>query len=218
MSIYEYRTVRIERAGWPRFSRSLFGTCSDQTIRSGGSVSALFAGVIGLAADEGVLMRAWPDREALANNAARTLTVEGLVESRVVVLEPTVRPIGTATPTEPGVYAHRWFWVRDEDQDEFIRLSEEGVWPFFEADGCEIIGLWREIARGAPVGLLLITRYVSVAHWERTRTQAPEPPAGADARLYELARQAVRRRAELTQRSIVRLTRLVRPESPRCQR
>ena len=158
-------------------------------------------------------MRAWPDREALTNNAARTLTVEGLVESRVEALQPTVRPIGTATPTEPGVYAHRWFWLRDQDQDEFVRLSEEGVWPFFEADGCEIIGLWRDMASGRAARLLLITRYVSVAHWERTRTQAPEPPPGADPRLYEQARQAVRRRAELTERSIVRLTRIVRPDN-----
>jgi hypothetical protein len=212
VSTYEYRTLRIERAGWPRFSRSVFGTCSGQTIAAGGSVSALFAGVIGLAADEGVLMRAWSDPEALANNAARTLTVEGLVESRVDVLQPTVRPTRTATPTDPGVYAHRWFWVRDQDQEEFVRLSEEGVWPFFEADGCSIIGLWRDMAPGDKTRLLLITRYLSVAHWERTRPQAPEPPAGADPRLYEQARQAVRRRAELTERSIVRLTRLVRSE------
>lgn len=211
-SVYEYRSIGIERGGWPRFSRSVFGTCADQTTAAGGSVSALFAGVIGIAADEGMLVRAWPDVEALANNAARTLTVEGLVESRVDVLQPTVRPTGTAAPTAPGVYAHRWFWVRKQDQDEFVRLSEEGVWPFFEADGCEIIGLWRDIAPGGDARLLLITRYLSVAHWERTRTQAPEPPPGADPQLYEQARQAVRRRAELTERSIVRLTRIVRPD------
>lgn len=210
--MYEYRTVRIERAGWPRFSRSVFGACSEQTVAAGGSVSALFAGVIGLATDEGVLLRAWPDGEALINNAARTLTVQGLVESRVEALQATVRPTGTAKPTEPGVYAHRWFWVRDEDRDEFVRLSVEGVWPFFEADGCEIIGLWRDLARASDARLLLITRYHSVAHWERTRTQAPEPPAGADPRLYEQARRAVSRRAELTERSIVRLTRIVLPE------
>jgi hypothetical protein len=209
MSVYEYRTLRIERGAWPGVTRSVLGACAEQTRAAGGSVFALFTGVIGFASDEGVLMRAWPDADALVNHAARTLTVNGLVASRVHGLAPTVRPTDAIPPTEPGVYAHRWFWLRRQDEDVFVRLSENEIWPFFESDGCRIVGLWRSIESRPLAKLLLITRYASVAHWERTRPQALEPPPGADAQLYRQARDGVRRRAELTERSVVRLTRII---------
>jgi hypothetical protein len=213
VSIYEYRTLRIERGGWPAFSASVFGACARQTAAAGGSVVALFAGMIGVANDEGVLLRAWPDDEALANHAARTLTVDALVHSHVTALAPTVRPAGEPNLTS-GVYAHRWFWLRHEHEAAFADLSHQEVWPFFESDGCTIVGLWRDLAQAPLARLLLITRYGSVAHWERTRTTAPEPPPGVDPSLYARAAGGVRRRAELTQRSSVALTRLVTHSAP----
>jgi hypothetical protein len=43
------------------------------------------------------------------------------------------------------------------------------------------------------------------------RLQSAEPPPDADERLYRQAQDAGRRRAELTERSIVRLTQLITP-------
>ena len=211
--IYEYRTVTVARGAWGRLARSYSGAFADATTRAGGSPFLLCAGMIGLASDEGVLTRAWPDVDAMAARAERTMAAaDGVTGSNVERLVPTVRPLTSAAPAEPGVYAHRWFWIQPQDQDEFVRVSDEGVWPFFEADGCRIIGLWRSMEPGPLAKLLLITRYRDVTHWERTRPQAPEPPPGADDRLYALSRDAVRRRAEMTQRSIVRLTRILLPD------
>jgi hypothetical protein len=204
--IYEYRTFRIERGSW----RRLIAAASDAATTGDGAMFALFAGIIGFATDEGALMRAWSDGDGLAARAQASAAF-GFIESSVDRLAPTARPLDATPPREPGVYAHRWFWLQAQDWPEFVSLSEEGVWPYFEADGCRIVGLWRSIDAGSPARALLITRYDSVSHWERTRVQSEDAPSGVDERLYRAARDAVRRRAELTERSIVRLTRLAAP-------
>ncbi|HEU5322527.1 MAG TPA: NIPSNAP family protein [Methylomirabilota bacterium] len=207
--IYDYRTIRVERAAWRRVVASVQGAGGDAVRAAGGTVFGLFSGLIGLASDEGVLIIAWPAPEALVAHAGRTAAaVDGVIESSGERLVATVRPIDATPPREAGVYAHRWFWLQAQDWPEFLRLSEEGVWPYFESDGCRIVGLWRSMEPGPLAKVLLITRYPSVAHWERTRLQSPQAPEGADERLYAAAQQAGRRRAELTERSIVRLTRI----------
>jgi len=211
MSVYEYRTMRIERGGWPALARTIAEHIDEATRAAGGSSFALFAGVIGMANDEGVLMRAWPDIDAVGKHAAATLERAAIVESSVERLTPGPRPLDATPPREDGVYAHRWFWLQPADWTEFQTLSEDGVWPYFESDGCRIVGLWRSMEPGPLAKALLITRYPSVAHWERTRLQSPDAPPGADARLYERARTAARRRAEITIRSVVSLTRLLVP-------
>jgi NIPSNAP len=215
--VYEYRAIRVPRAGWRDVSRSVYGGTSEAVRAAGGLVIGMFAGLIGFATDEGVVLSAWTDPDAQVSHAPRTVgAVASIIESSAERLAATVRPIDAAPlpAGAPGdVYAHRWFWLQPQDWPEFLTLSEEGVWPFFESDGCRIIGLWRSMEPGPLAKALLITRYPSVAHWERTRLQAPEPPPGADARLYRAAQDAGRRRAQLTERSIVRLTRLLAPDS-----
>ena len=210
MTVYEYRTLRVARASWPRLGDAFAGSIDVATRAAGGSVYALCAGMIGFATDEGTIIRAWPDEETLSRESERTLAgAETIVESSVSRLMPAGRPVDATPPRTEGVYAHRWFWLDRADWDEFLRLSEDGIWPYFESDGCGIIGLWRELDERPQVAALLITRYPSVAHWERTRLQSRDAPPGADAALYRRAQEAGRRRAALTERSIVRLTRLV---------
>ena len=209
--IYEYRTLRTERGELGALTRRVHGSVEKATRDAGGNVFALFAGMIGLATDEGVLVRAWPDGETLARESERTLTsATQIIESEVERLAPSVRPVDATPPREPGVYAHRWFWLQPQDWAEFVRFSEEGIWPYFESDGCRIIGLWRSMEPGPLAKALLVTRYPSVAHWERTRLQSADVPPGADERLYRAAQGAGEHRAHLTVRSIVRLTRLLR--------
>ena len=208
--LYEYRTIQIERGGWRALPERVAGAFAGGTSDAGGAVYALFAGMIGFASDEGVLMRAWRDDDAFAASAERTLSaLPGIVESRAERLFPGVRPLDASPPRADGVYAHRWFWLQPQDWAEFQRLSEDGVWPYFESDGCNVMGLWRSAEPGPLAKALLITRYPSVAHWERTRLQSPDAPPGADERLYRAAQDAGRRRADLTERSIVRLTHLL---------
>lgn len=214
--VYEYRTIRIARAGWPPLARSVHREIAASLHASDGSMFGLFGGLIGFASDEGVILSAWPDADTLGADAAKILAAApGIIESTSERLTPTVHPINRSpiARAAPGdVYAHRWFWLQPQDWPEFVTLSEEGVWPYFESDGCRIVGLWRSTEPGPLARALLITRYPSVAHWERTRLQSREAPAGADPRLYAAARDAGRRRAALTERSIVRLTRLIEPD------
>jgi len=208
--LYEYRTIRIRRGGWRDLQRETAGAFADRSRDAGASVYALFAGMIGFASDEGVLMRTWRDANELPTHVQQSLApLTSVIDSQVERLVPSVRPLDATPPRTPGVYAHRWFWLQPQDWAEFQRLSEEGVWPYFESDGCEIIGLWRSAEPGPLASVLLITRYPSVAHWERTRLQSDDAPPGADERLYRAAQEAGRRRADLTERSIVRLTRLL---------
>jgi hypothetical protein len=207
--IYEYRTIRIRRGAWRDVASEVRDAASDAASARGGSVFGLFAGMIGFASDEGVFITAWPDADAAVNAPDVAASIRDVIESTSERIVPTARPIDPTPPREAGVYAHRWFWLQPQDWSEFQRLSEEGIWPYFESDGCRIIGLWRSMEPGQPAKALLITRYPSVAHWERTRLQSTDPPTGTDERLYRQAQDAGRARNALTERSIVRLTSLV---------
>lgn len=218
MSAYEYRTVRIARGAWPAVAQSVYREVAAVACEHGGEIIGLFIGLIGLATDEGVILTGWPDAEALTAHSPRALSAAtDVVESAAERLAPSVRPLDVSPiipSAPPDVYAHRWFWLQPQDWAEFVALSQAGIWPYFESDGCRIIGLWRSMEPGPLAKALLITRYPSVAHWERTRLQSPGPPLGADERLYRSAQDAGHRRSRLTERSIVRLTRLVQVADP----
>ena len=178
-----YRTIRIERGARPLVAAAL------------DDAYGIWRGEIGWYSDEGAIVSTTPIEGEVDG-------VISFAERRIV---PTVRPTNDAPPTEDGVYAHRWFEVRSDDLDEFIALSD-GAWPDFESTyGVRIVGLWRDLE--PPSGtehLLLITRYPSLAVWERSRPYSPGPGA-------EEARKRFMRRADITIRTGVRLGRLVRP-------
>jgi hypothetical protein len=204
--IYTYHTIviRIRPGGGAAFAASL----RDSIAERGGTTFGMFPAMIGLASDEMAVITARDD--AAAGDADATIHgVPDVLDCSTERLVPTVRPIDATPPRERGVYAHRWFWVQPQDWPEFQRLSEDGIWPYFESDGCRIVGLWRSMEPGQPARALLLTYYPTVAHWERTRLQSPEAPPGADEKLYRRAQDAGRARNALTERSIVRLTTLV---------
>ena len=87
------------------------------------------------------------------------------------------------------IVVERSFTIERGSLREFERLSREEIWPYMEARGCKILGLFT-IAHGGPSDeVILLTAYDSFAHWEATRLDL-EPPAGASAELTELARRA----------------------------
>lgn len=201
---YEYRTIRIARGAWRRVSDDVRGRVAQRVVHAGGTIFGLWRGEIGWHSDEGVVMCAWPPEAERDRSVLQEIA--GVVESSSHRLVATVRPTSPEPPTADGIYAHRWFECAERDWPEFLELSE-GAWPDFEEtfDGTRIIGFWRSLE--TPDGLvraLLITRYASLAAWERSRPYAPETVPGA-----EQARAKFLRRAELTERTIVRITRLV---------
>jgi hypothetical protein len=105
----------------------------------------------------------------------------------------------------------RSFAVERGSMREFERLSREGIWPYMEARGCKILGLFT-IAHGGPSDeVILLTAYDSLAHWEATRLDAP-PPEGSSEEIQELARKAAeagRERNRLTRVSSTRVLRSI---------
>ena len=202
---YDYRTIRVAPRSWRRVGEQIRQKIGPAVSAAGGTLYGVWVGQIGLGADEGVLITAWPNRDGLERSSG--LSVEGiddLVDQRAERLIASVRPISPEPPVASGVYAHRWFDIREESWSEFLRLSE-AAWPDFEAcHGARIVGFFRSLDVGAPdARVLLLTNYPSLAVWESSRMEH----AREESELR--VREHFARRHELTLSTIVRTTRLL---------
>ena len=109
-----------------------------------------------------------------------------------------------------AILVERSFTIQRGSAAEFERLSREAIWPYMEARGCKILGLYANVHGGPSNELTLLTAYDSLGHWEATRQDAA-PPEGSNAELmalYEANLVALRERAKLT---VVSSSRVLRP-------
>ena len=108
------------------------------------------------------------------------------------------------------VMVQRSFIIERGGLREFERLSREGIWPYFEARGCKVIGFFTNLHGGPTNEVVTNTVYASMAHWEATRDDAPLPhDASEEARaLYPGYQAAARARRDLIQVSSSRVFRL----------
>jgi hypothetical protein len=77
---------------------------------------------------------------------------------------------------QPGqeIVTLRNFHIKKGAFDQFLKASQEDVWPYFEKIGSRIIGMWQVFdPENGPAKdydeVYLMTRYASVAHWRATR-------------------------------------------------
>lgn len=110
---------------------------------------------------------------------------------------------------QPGeeIVALRYFRIRKGNFPEFLKVSREGVWPYFEKLGCRVIGMWQVVdpeeladvrqptASDEYDEVYLATRYVSPEHWRATRDTVKHGGNGPD---WLNCRAALARRGELT--------------------
>jgi hypothetical protein len=154
--------------------------------RTGGKPYALWTTVdrpagtpfAGLAANQVILMVAWPENAARAipplEAAIRGLTGVTSVSSRVFL--PVYLADGLNVPTTTGFYVHREEHYGRDNVDEAVRLSREAwrTWePFW---GVRVIGLFRESPD--PSGFANLNRivwYPSFKVWSDTRSLSGEP-------------------------------------------
>ncbi len=108
------------------------------------------------------------------------------------------------------VLVQRSFTIERGMLGEFERLSREGVWPYMEARGCKIVGLFTNMHGGPSNEVILLTAYDSMAHWEATRDDAPLPADASEEarRLHPAYLEALRERRKLVQ---VTSTRVLQP-------
>ena len=168
---YEYQTIVTAPRSWGRVKEALRGPGAARVARAGGSLYGAWRGQIGLGAFEGIVMTAWPDEQSLSKGRGLVLDgIDAITGSSCQNLVATVRPLDSAPPSLPGIYAHRSFEIDEGDWPEFLELSE-GAWPSFEeTNDANIIGFFRSLDVDAPaVRVLLLTRYASLAVWELSR-------------------------------------------------
>lgn len=181
--VYEERRFCVGPGEWESQVERLRAAAGD-------SLFGVFRGQIGLEANEGVLLTAYPDaaKLALGVGALRAAT-SAARDVRTERMAATVRPTSPAGPTRPGVYAFRRFEIRDTDSAEFEDLSAR-AWPDFEAShDAQIIGLWKSLdVRGPDARYHLLTRYASLAVWETSRRDTGRPEF---ARRHKLTRATV---------------------------
>ncbi len=108
------------------------------------------------------------------------------------------------------VVVQRSFTIERGTLREFERLSRDGIWPYMEARGCKILGLFANVHGGPSDEVVLLTAYDSMAHWENTRLDL-EPPAGSSEELVALRKRAFEANQERAKLTRVTSTRVFRP-------
>lgn len=73
----------------------------------------------------------------------------------------------------------RYFRIKKGSFDQFLKASQEDVWPYFDKIGARMIGMWKVIEAEGVEGqakpsadydeVYLSTRYASLDHWKATR-------------------------------------------------
>ncbi len=201
---YDYRRIRVAPRTWRQVAKRRSAIAS-AVAAAGGTLFGLWTGQIGLGANEGVLITAWPDLASLdTSGQLATEGIEELVDQTAERLVATVRPESPEPAAANGVYAHRWFDLAEANWPEFLQLSE-AAWPDFESTyGARILGFFRSLDVAPPrARVLLLTFYPSLAVWEQSRGEGDTSPTARS------LRQRFGRRHELTDSTIVRTTRLL---------
>lgn len=96
----------------------------------------------------------------------------------------------------------RYWKIRKGTFPQFLKASQDGIWPYFEKIGARIVGMWKVIPapgeRDASPDydeVYLTTRYASLDHWAATRDAAAMGGDGPD---YAALQAALAVRQSLT--------------------
>jgi hypothetical protein len=135
--------------------------------------------------------------------SAQTGTFAGRVNTTQTETAAPVRN-DAARPSDE-IVTLRYFKIRKGTFDQFLKASQDAVWPYYEKIGSRIIGMWQVTAaegvEGAPKAspdydeVYLMTRYASVAHWAATREPVKMGGNGPD---WEKCKQGLALRTSLT--------------------
>jgi hypothetical protein len=120
-----------------------------------------------------------------------------------------------AQPGQPVTTMRHWK-IKKGGFPQFLKASQEGVWPYFEKIGARVVGMWKVLnvipddkAGGmqnsgyqvlADNGkdydeVYLVTRYASLDHWQATRSAIAMGGNGPD---FEALLKALSIRSQLT--------------------
>ena len=168
MTSYELLQFQLRaapgRESQTAFVASLRETGAARVRSAGGALLGLFTPQLGWAASEMAALVRWPE-PGQADLGGLTAVESGRRER----LTATLRPKPTDALRPGGIHVLRWFHVRPDATDEFMRLSGEG-WSDFETRfDAKVFGLFRADDAQGLARFLLITRYGDHGEWERSR-------------------------------------------------
>ncbi len=203
LRVYEYRYVRARQNAWDQVEQAILRQGAEAVTKAGGQLYGVWAGQIGLSANQGVVVTVWSDLETAKREGGSAIAkIDGISASETLYMEPTARPLDPAAPEGPGMFAHRIFEVRRDDADRFVALSDE-AWPQ-QVFGARVFALWREVGHDRAMDrLILLTRYPDYTAWENSRFWRPDPNPNASDAL-----QRFRERRQITVDTGVYTTRL----------
>lgn len=199
-----------------RLGRRYLEHCREKILPAlragGGRVLCLTSGLIGDPDSSFLQMTAFEDMAAW--QGARDIYAtgrEGLVESEEVRLLRPVASLPTgdevAVENRRASYGYRRFFIEPDSLDDFVRCSEDGVWPWYHAAGCRILGLWTPLAGTEPQEIVLMTGYDGPGHWEETRFFGGKPESIDEALWTRGRKLGAERHALLVGNTAVRLFR-----------
>jgi hypothetical protein len=116
------------------------------------------------------------------------------------------RPVRNES-AKPGeeIVTIRYFRIKKGTFDQFLKASQDDVWPYFDKIGARVIGMWKVIEAEGVEGqskssndydeVYLSTRYASLEHWKATRDPTALGGNGPD---WEQCRRGLALRQSLT--------------------
>lgn len=213
--IYEERRTLLHRDDLPAYVALCQETVWPALEASHGRVLCLLGGLIGDPLHAVLQMTAFADVDTwqAAQPDFSTKRHAFIEHEDVRLLRPVASRPKVEVPSEDrrAVYGYRRNVIIPTDLDEWVRCSEEGVWPRIESQRACILGLWTTVATTAPCEVILLTGYHSPAHWQETRDTGPRPP-DMDAAVWHRSHELLARRRAITQRTWVHLMRALWPQ------
>ena len=210
--VYEQRQVTLRPKSLNDYVQQIREESWPHLNKEGASVLCLLSGLIGLPAEEVIQITRFPDltswhRYQTGVNLPGSPVVE---KEEVRLLRPIAsRPKLQVLPEDKKrVYGYQRAFIRPADLPEFVRCSQDGIWPRIEAQGALVLGLWATLAETDPLELVLMTGYNGPGHWEETRDNSPMPE-NFDAGLWERNMELRAIRSRITIKSVVCLMRAI---------
>ena len=219
-TIFEERRLRLKQSsqidisGIKKYLSLFHGDIRPRIEENNGKTICVLQGIVGSPTNELLQITRFPDfntyqqmQNILDNKGA------SLLESKEVRLFKSM----TSRPKDPfpiedsrPIYSDRRFFVRNYDINKCADLSENVIWPLYEAWGCRVLGLFTTIVPTEIQEVMMFAGYNSIAHWEETRNIGFAPrPKTIPQKIWKKGKKAVINRAELTLRSTVSLMKAI---------
>lgn len=177
--IYEERRTFIEKSRRDEYVKAVRDRLTTAGQATNGRVLCFLSGLIGDPANDFLRITRYDDLDAWESaQASDDLGVSGLVNGEEIrLLRPiSSRPREIIPPEDRrAIYGYRRILISLNDLDDFVRCSEEGIWPRIESQGARVLGLWTTVAASDPMEIVLMTGYHSPGHWDETRYVGSRP-------------------------------------------